>query len=480
MAFTSQTFLLFVLAVVLAFNGSPVRIWREAVLSVASVSFIASFVSSAMQLLPLIGFLALGYLATLAVRRWPQRSVLAGLIAVIVVVFAILKRYTFLPPDLELPYLYLSVGLSYILFRVLQLVIDGASPSDQPQLSLFDFFSYTCNFLTFVSGPIERSEGFVENRNHQLQRLLNDELVFRALARIVKGYFKLAVVSALAQYAFNAASTPLLNSTDAPSHARLILDYGLSVTTYTIYLYSNFAGYMDIVIGIGWLLGQDLPENFNHPFAARNLFEFWARWHMTLSEWFKTYLFNPLVKMFAGSVSNPKALPYFGVLAFFISFFVMGVWHGSTLVFVIYGLVMGAGVSINKLWQIAMTKRLGKKPYRALTERALYSSLAQGLTFAFFAMAVTALWVNFEQLQLICQRLGALGGLAVLLLTTLSAALAFALSRALLRHLPASDAVWRWISARPYRHVAVAAQVLTILIVASFFHKAPEFVYKAF
>ena len=68
------------------------------------------------------------------------------------------------------------------------------------------------------------------------------------------------------------------------------------------------------------------------------------------------------MKLFAErSLSNPKALPYFGVLAFFISFFVMGVWHGSTMVFVIYGLVMGAGVSINKLWQIAMTKRLGKK-----------------------------------------------------------------------------------------------------------------------
>jgi D-alanyl-lipoteichoic acid acyltransferase DltB (MBOAT superfamily) len=480
MAFTSQAFLLFVLLVVLSFNASSARIWREAVLSVASLVFIVSFVSSFMQLVPLIGFLALGYVATLAIRRWPRPAVLATLTAVVVVVFAVLKRYTFLPEDLQLSSLYLSVGLSYILFRVLQLVIDGASPSDQAPLGVLAYFNYTCNFLSFVSGPIERSEAFVENRKKQLQRLLDDELAFRALARIVKGYFKLAVVSALAQYAFNGASTPLLKDAQTLGHERVILDYGLSVTCYTIYLYSNFAGYMDIVIGIGWLLGQDLPENFNHPFAARNLFEFWARWHITLSEWFKTYLFNPLVKLFAGSVSNPKALPYLGVLAFFISFFVMGVWHGSTLVFVIYGLVMGAGVSLNKLWQIAMTKRLGKKPYRALTEKALYSSLAQGLTFAFFAMAVTALWVNFEQLQLIGQRLGAMGVLLVLLLTTLAAASVFAVARVVERHLPDGEAVWRWITARRYRHLAVAAQLLMILIVASFFHKAPEFVYKAF
>jgi alginate O-acetyltransferase complex protein AlgI len=480
MAFTSQAFLLFVLLVVLAFNASSSRIWREAVLGIANLVFIISFVSNPIQLLPLAGFLALGFAATMVIRRWPRAPVLALLLAIIVVVFATLKRYTFLPAGFELSFLYLSVGLSYILFRVLQLVIDGASPSDQPRLGLFSYLNYTCNFLSFVSGPIERSEGFVENRSHQLQRLLDDQLVFKSLARIVKGYFKLAVLSALAQYAFTTVSTPVLDAGETLGLARLALDFGLSVCTYTIYLYTNFAGYMDIVIGIGWLLGQDLPENFNHPFAARNLFEFWGRWHMTLSEWFKTYLFNPLVKLFAGRLSNPKALPYFGVLAFFISFFVMGVWHGSTMVFVIYGLVMGAGVSLNKLWQIAMTKRLGKKPYRALTEHPLYSALAQGLTFAFFAMAVTALWVNFEQLELICLRLGASGALLVLLLITLVAAALFAMARAVLRRVPDSEVMWRWISAGRYRHLGLAAQVLVILIVASFFHKAPEFVYKAF
>src|SRR5277367_1938576 len=133
---------------------------------------------------------------------------------------------------------------------------------------------------------------------------------------------------------------------------------------------------------------------------------------MTLSEWFKTYLFNPLMKFMATRVTAPGFLPYLGMIAFFVTFFVMGVWHGSTGVFVIYGLVMGAGASLNKLWQVFMTHCLGKKRYKSLGESFAYSTLARGLMFAFFAIAVTGLWVTMEQLLLLSHRLGA-GGIAL-------------------------------------------------------------------
>src|SRR5277367_75100 len=130
---------------------------------------------------------------------------------------------------------------------------------------------------------------------------------------------------------------------------------------------------------------------------------------MTLSEWFKTYLFNPLMKFMATRVTAPGFLPYLGVIAFFVTFFVMGVWHGSTGVFVIYGLVMGAGASLNKLWQVFMSKRLGKKRYKSVGESFAYASFARGLLFAFFAFAVTGLWVNMHQLSLLAHRLGIAG-----------------------------------------------------------------------
>ena len=248
------------------------------------------------------------------------------------------------------------------------------------------------------------------------------------------------------------------------------------------YLYYNFSGYMDIVIGIGWLLGQNLPENFDRPFSARNMFEFWSRWHMTLSEWFKTYLFNPLMKFLAYHLSAPAWLPYLGVIAFFVTFFVMGVWHGSTGVFVIYGLVMGAGASLNKLWQVFMTKRLGKKRYKALGESLVYAALARGLMFAFFALSVTALWVNMDQLSLLAHRLGAGGLAAALIGTALCAAFGGVFvdhaGRILAGVAPRLDRPG--VSGVMMRNLVLASEVLLILAVGSFFHKAPEFVYKAF
>src|SRR5205809_926186 len=129
------------------------------------------------------------------------------------------------------------------------------------------------------------------------------------------------------------------------------------------------------------LLGQHLPENFDRPFTARNFLEFWQRWHMTLSNWFKLYLFNPLVGALAGRFPSRAAAPYLGVIAFFVTFGVMGVWHGTTTVFVIYGLLMGAGASANKLWQVALARRLGKQGYRRLAENPLYLYGCRGVTY---------------------------------------------------------------------------------------------------
>jgi alginate O-acetyltransferase complex protein AlgI len=481
MDFTSSVFLMFVAATILAFNAWHVLRFRQVVLFAANLVFLASLVRSAEQVAPLAAFLGLGYAATRCVARWPRRWVLASTIAVIVVVFVVLKRYAFVPAGINLPFLYLQIGLSYILFRVLQMVIDSAGGESGARLNALNFFNFACNFLCFVSGPIQRSDQYLADLE-QLGRKVDDTLAFAAFHRLIKGYIKLAAVSAVANYLFVNLSAPVLAESTALAGGRYIAQYAASAVTYTFYLYYNFSGYMDIVIGIGWLLGQNLPENFDRPFSAHNIFEFWARWHMTLSEWFKTYLFNPLMKFFAARVSAPALLPYLGVLAFFITFFVMGVWHGSTAVFVIYGLVMGAGASINKLWQVFMTKRLGKKRYKAVGESFVYASLARGLLFAFFALAVTGLWVNMEQLELLAARLGVKGFVAALLVTALCAAGGGVLvdgAGRVLRHLapqlnrPGVVGIFK-------RNLILASEVLLIFAVGSFFHKAPEFVYKAF
>ncbi|HEX3949902.1 MAG TPA: MBOAT family O-acyltransferase [Steroidobacteraceae bacterium] len=481
MDFTSSIYLAFVALIILAFNAWSSPRYRAWVLVIANLVFVASFVQSPEQLAPLSGFLVLGYAAARWVARWPKPWISGPTVAMIVAVFVVLKRYTFLPAGIGLPFLYLQIGLSYILFRILQMVIDSAGGEKDARLGPLNFCNFTCNFLSFVSGPIQRSDEYLVQLG-RLGRKVDETLAFKALHRIIKGFIKLAVVSAVANYLFAALSAAVLAETTPLSGLRYTVQYAASAVAYTFYLYYNFSGYMDIVIGIGWLLGQDLPENFDRPFSARNIFEFWARWHMTLSEWFKTYLFNPLMKLLADHVPAPPLLPYLGVVAFFVTFFVMGVWHGSTGVFVIYGLVMGAGASLNKLWQVFMIKRLGKKRYKSVGESFAYASLARGLLFAFFALAVTGLWVDMHQLSLLQQRLGVAGFALALVATALSAALGGMVVDRAGRALGALAPRLLVVNAAGVaaRNVVLAGEVLLIFAVSAYFHKAPEFVYKAF
>jgi alginate O-acetyltransferase complex protein AlgI len=160
----------------------------------------------------------------------------------------------------------------------------------------------------------------------------------------------------------------------------------------------------------------------------------------------------------------------------------MGVWHGSTSVFVIYGLVWGAGASLNKLWQVFMTKQLGKKRYKTVGDSFAYSSVARGLLFAFFALSVTALWVNMHQLSLLQHRLGIAGLTLALIGTAVVATVGGILVNRAVRVLVALAPRLQGLTAIGVaaRNVVLASEVLLIFAVSSFFHKAPEFVYKAF
>ncbi|MBT3068512.1 MBOAT family O-acyltransferase [Rhodoferax sp. U11-2br] len=480
MSITSLSFILFVAVVIVAFQLSTSLTYRQWVLATANASFIASQVDTVQAVVPLLVFLGLGYTAVHGVRRSPAWGLVVCLVLSIGI-FIVLKRFAFLNGAFALPFSYLSMGLSYVLFRLIHLLVDahtGELPSAPKPLS---YFNYTCNFLCFVSGPIQRYQDF--ERQDIPPVPLDEPLVFAAFSRVVSGFVKVVVLSAALNYAFAQLSAPVL-STEVLPGVSFAAKFSASAVLYTLYLYLNFSGYMDIVMGVGGLLGQTLPENFREPFAARNFLEFWGRWHITLSEWFKTYLFNPLLKALASRFRSAAVMPWLGVVAFFITFLVMGLWHGTTAVFVVYGLLLGFGAAANKLWQLSLTRRLGKVGYRALAERPVYRQLCRGATFAYFALALTCLWVDLAQLGKLLQALGPFGLAGSFALIMLASALVMAVWSS------ASTALSQGAAGllRPVgstagfigRNLVLAAQVLLILVASSFFHKAPEFVYRAF
>lgn len=481
MDFTSLSFLGFVLLAVLLSNAFPGPRARAYLLCCANLAFIASFVTKLQQLLPISVFLLIAFALIELVRKTRSQVLATGGVVLLVGSFVVLKRYSFIAPSFTLPFPYLLIGLSYVLFRVLHLLIDAKQGELTEPIPALHFFNYTCNFLTFVAGPIQRYE---EYRAQSERRLALDEAgVFAAFARVIRGYLKLLVVSASFNYLFETLSTQLLLPERAAALGSFSFAacYALSAIFYTVHLYANFAGYVDIVIGVGRLMGQELPENFNHPFQARNFLDFWSRWHMTLSEWFKTYVFNPLLTALSTRVTSRRAAPYLGVFAFFVTFLIMGIWHGSTSVFVAYGLLLGAGASTNKLWQTVLSKRLGKQRYRALCERPLHVYAARGLTAAYFSFALTCLWVDLGQLLAVLRHTGPALLLASYVSVAAGAAAVFYgwdLAQSKLKVLREHrDSAAHGLV---FSNGSLALQVMFIAVVASFFHKAPEFVYRAF
>ena len=479
MDLNSITFLLFAIGVIVLSNCFPSASGRSTVLAFASAVFIGSYASSPSQLMPLVAYVILCFAVVRAVQWRPSRTVLwMGVIAVCLC-FVYLKKFSFIDTLAPLPFTYVMVGFSYILFRVIHLAIDISQGMLQDKVEPIAFFNYTCNFLSFVSGPIQRYQDFVKSGNTRLQ--LDDEKVFAAFSRIVGGFVKVAVISGVADQIFNMLATPLLEHSGGIPISALAIRFAAASLVYVIYLYYNFSGYMDIVIGIGWLIGLDLPENFNKPFSSRNFLEFWSRWHMTLSGWFKTYVFNPLMKCMINRVQAVSMQPAVGVIAFFLTFMLMGMWHGTTGMFLIYGLMMGAGASANKLWQIAMPFFIGKQQYKSLSRGVVYSYLCTGLTCAWFAFGLTCFWLDLPQFTSLSRSLGTLGILfAFCALTAASGTVLFMTHCLGERLLPATSRLVTLARGLIARNLILGSRVMLLAVVVSFFHKASEFVYRAF
>jgi hypothetical protein len=199
---------------------------------------------------------------------------------------------------------------------------------------------------------------------------------------------------------------------------------------------------------------------------------------MTLSGWLKTYVYNPLVLALMDRFPSPRVAPFLGVIAFFVTFFLIGLWHGQTSVFAVYGVLLGLGVSLNKLWQVEMAQRLGRKPYRALTEQLWYQALARGLTFAWFVVSLLFFWGTWPVIFAIAEGLGVAGALLAVAALILGAAVlltAFAAAR---------DSVQRgapWLASRYSRTVWLTAMsTVAVAALSLLATPAPDVIYKTF
>jgi D-alanyl-lipoteichoic acid acyltransferase DltB (MBOAT superfamily) len=342
------------------------------------------------------------------------------------------------------------------------------------------YLIYTCSFTSFLSGPVQNYGAFLTQHDRK-SVLITETDALKSLSRIATGYFKLAVIAAIADYLFSNFNVALKDTSVMSSLIQHSLFYALASVFYTAFLYYNFSGYTDIVLGIGSLLGYELPENFNRPFSSKSFLEFWQRWHISMSQWFKSYLFTPIMMGLTQQFPNSGSASLIGLFALFVTFLIMGLWHGSTIVFLIYGIMMAAGACSNKVWQILLTRVAGKRLYKCIQMKFWYIQVSRGVTFAFFSVALTCIWqAHFSDFWELASGLGSAGLMSSFAMLTCFFAILGAFAQ-LFTELGLKLNVVRYQASKRFLPIIwCTVVILAVAFCSGTLNKAPEFVYKAF
>ncbi len=206
-------------------------------------------------------------------------------------------------------------------------------------MSLAEYVTYLVFFPTLSAGPIDRLERFTVDLRTAPKR--TPEEIGEAGKRLLIGLFKkFAVADTLALIALNATNAAQVHG----AGWAWVLLYA-----YALQIFFDFSGYTDIAIGLGRLMGFKLPENFNAPYLKPNLTQFWNNWHMTLTQWFRAYFFNPVTRLLR-SGKRRLPIPVIILLTQILTMVLIGLWHGATPNFVVWGAWHGLGLFIHNRW----------------------------------------------------------------------------------------------------------------------------------
>ncbi|MGC6493889.1 MAG: MBOAT family O-acyltransferase [Myxococcota bacterium] len=228
----------------------------------------------------------------------------------------------------------LPLGISYITFQCMTYTIDLHRGYGTRARSLTDFLLYIAFFPQVLIGPICRSRDLLDQLHAPAPRGIPD--LSRAVSLIFSGLFKKVI---LATYLATHLVEDAFNGPESFSSLELLV----AAYAYTIQIYCDFSGYTDMALGIGLLMGFHLPDNFNQPYRATNIAEFWRRWHMTFSNWLRDYVFLPM-----GGSWGPWWKTYFNLM---VVMWVTGIWHGAAWKFMLWGSVHGVALVAYKLVQ---------------------------------------------------------------------------------------------------------------------------------
>jgi len=375
MVFTSWVFLAFLAVVLLGLRLAPTRTTRQLLILLASCYFYAYW--NPWYLLLLLTPSAIDYVAAQGIegsedpktrKRWLLFSLTTNLGLLAYFKYADFFVQTFahlLGIEARHLEILLPVGISFYTFKTLSYVIDVYRREMKAVHSLWRYAMFITYFPELVAGPIVRASVFLPQMGRSLRPSWPRAWV-GAQAVLLGFTKKLVIADRVAPFADAVFAAP------ANFNSATVLS---AVVAYSLQIYCDFSGYSDIAIGVSRIIGYDLPENFNMPYVATSITDFWRRWHMTLSAWLRDYLYIPL-----GGNRKGKMRTYVNL---FLTMLLGGLWHGANWTFVFWGFLHGTGLAVHKIWMDLTKSGKGFK---------LPAIVGWAMTYAFVCIA----WIFFR------------------------------------------------------------------------------------
>ena len=262
--------------------------------------------------------------------------------------------------------LLLPIGISFYTFQAISYTIDVYKERFPKTTGLLEYSFFLTFFPLLIAGPITRAETLIPQVHNP--KLNDKQLINTGLWLIICGLLKKALVADyLAQYNNWVFADPLAYNG---------FENLMAVLGFTLQIYCDFSGYSDMAIGIAALMGFQLPNNFSSPYQSLNLTEFWHRWHITLSQWFRDYIYIPL-----GGNRKGELRTYTNT---FLTMIVAGLWHGASAMFVLWGCLHGLGLMVHKF---CVNRGLNRLPNTIGTK-----TISWAITFVYIAFA----WIFFR------------------------------------------------------------------------------------
>jgi D-alanyl-lipoteichoic acid acyltransferase DltB (MBOAT superfamily) len=238
--------------------------------------------------------------------------------------------------DLPLLHIVLPLGISFFTITQIAFLVDAYEGLVEER-NLLNYALFVTFFPHLLAGPILHHIDMMPQFERMRNKVINWKNLYLGLALFFIGLFKKVVIA-------DQFSTWATAGFDTASSLNFVAAW-LTSLSYTLQLYFDFSGYSDMAVGIGWMFNIRLPINFNSPYKATGLIDFWKRWHITLTNFITTYLFTPILRSF-GRITFTGSL-----IAILLSMLIAGFWHGAGWNFIMWGGMHGGGLVVNHIWR---------------------------------------------------------------------------------------------------------------------------------